>query len=170
MHLRRYLKNNSELTKHKWSEEMDKLLLEIKRKKEKYIENEVYEFSKKELEEYSNKYDSILKQGKEENKINDSKYLKKEEKAILNRLKKYKENHLLYAYDFKNPFDNNLSERDLRPKKTKKKVSGGHRSYRGLKDYCNVRSIISTCKKQGLNPYDVLVDIGKGNPVTFICN
>lgn len=168
VHLRRYLKNNSELTKHKWSEEMDKLLLEIKRKKEKYIENEVYEFSKKELEEYSNKYDSILKQGKEENKINDSKYLKKEEKAILNRLKKYKENHLLYAYDFKNPFDNNLSERDLRPIKTKKKVSGGHRSYRGLKDYCNVRSIISTCKKQGLSPYDVLVDIGKGNPVAFI--
>ena len=54
-------------------------------------------------------------------------------------------------YDFKVSFDNNLSEKNLRPIKTKKKVSGCHRSYRGLKDYCNIRSIINTCKKQGIN-------------------
>ena len=51
MHLRRYLKNNTELTKHKWSQEMDKLLLEIKNKKEEYLERGIDRFSEQELEE-----------------------------------------------------------------------------------------------------------------------
>ena len=167
VHLRRYLKNNSELTKHEWSKRMDELLLEIKEEKEKHKENNREKFSKDELERYSQKYDEIIKAGNEENRTSNSKYLKKEEKAILNRLKKYKENHLLYAYEFKVPFDNNLSERDLRPIKTKKKVSGCHRSYKGLKGYCNIRSIISTCKKQGIDYFKELVNIGKGNPITI---
>ena len=45
VHLRRYLKNNTELTKHKWSQEMDKLLLEIKNKKEEYLERGIDRFS-----------------------------------------------------------------------------------------------------------------------------
>lgn len=167
IHLRRYLKNNEELTKHTWSKEMDKLLLEIKEKKEELIALGNMCFSKKQLEEYSNRYDKILKNGTEECKQTASKYLQDEEKALLNRLKKYKEQHLKYAYDFEVPFDNNLSERDLRAIKTKKKVSGCHRSYTGLKDYCNIRTIISTCKKQGINYFKELVNIGKHNPTTF---
>ena len=146
---------------------MDILLLNIKSKKEEYIEQGITSFSTNVLDKYSKQYDNILNLGYEENKKKNSKYLKQEELAILNRLKKYKSNHLLYAYNFRLPFDNNLSERDLRPIKTKKKVSGGHRNYRGLKDYCNIRSIISTCKKQGLDYFKVLVDIGKGNPITI---
>lgn len=167
VHLRRYLKNNTELTHHNWSVMMDKLLLEIKAKKEKYLEEYKERFTEIEIEEYSQRYDDILNLGYQENKESNSKYLKQEELAIINRLKKYKENHLLYAKDFNVPLDNNLSERDLRPIKTKKKVSGGHRNYRGLKAYCDIRSIISTCKKQGINYFTELVNIGKGNPVTI---
>ena len=163
VHLRRYLKNNTELTKHKWSQEMDKLILEIKRNKEEYLEIGINRFSEQELENYSKRYDEIIKEGLEENKESNSTYLGKEEKALLNRLKKYKTNHLIFAYNFKVPFDNNLSERDLRPIKTKKKVSGCHRSYRGLKNYCIIRSIISTCKKQGIDYFQELVNIEKGN-------
>lgn len=167
VHLRRYLKNNTELTQHNWSLMMDKLLIEIKSQKEKYLEEDKYKFSEQELEDYLKRYDKILEIGYKENTESNSKYLKQEELAIINRLKKYKENHLLYAKDFKVPFDNNLSERDLRAIKTKKKVSGGHRNYRGLKVYCDIRSIISTCKKQGINYFTELVNIGKGNPVTI---
>ena len=127
VHLRRYLKNNLELTGHEWSKEMDKLLLEIKAEKDKLISENIQEFSKEQLEEYSKRYDEILNQGnkeyKEDTKVQNSKYLKDEERPLLNRLKKYKKNHLLFAYDFIVPFDNNLSERDLRPIKTKLKIS-----------------------------------------------
>lgn len=167
VHLRRYLKNNSEMTNHEWSKKMDQLLLEIKGKKENYINKNMTCFSKNEVLQYSAEYDKILELGHKENTRITSKYLKQEELALLNRLKKYKNNHLLYAYNFKIPFDNNLSERDLRAIKTKKKVSGGHRSYKGLKDYCSIRSIISTCKKQGIDYFKELVNIGKGNPITI---
>ncbi len=105
MHLRRYLKNNAELTKHKWSQEMDKLLLEIKKQKEEYLERKINRFTEQELEEYSQRYDEILKEGRKENRKSNSKYLGKEEKALLNRLKKYKTNHLIFAYNFEIPFD-----------------------------------------------------------------
>lgn len=48
-------------------------------------------------------------------------YLKNKEKAVLNRLKKYKENYLNYLKDFEFPFDDNISERDLKATKLKKK-------------------------------------------------
>ena len=67
-----------------------------------------------------------------------------EEKRLLNRLRKYKENHLLFLYDFYVPFDNNLSERDLRHVKSKIKISGCFRSLEGLQNYLNVKSIIGT--------------------------
>ena len=172
VHLRRYLKNNTELTGHAWSKEMDKLLLEIKAEKEKLLNLNINKFSTEKLEEYSNRYDKILEDGlkehKADKKIKASKYLRDEEKPLLSRLEKYKLNHLIFAYDFSVPFDNNLSERDLRPIKTKKKIAGCHRSYSGLKDYCNVKSIISTCKKQGINFFEELVNILKGNPTTII--
>lgn len=127
VHLRRYLKNNIELTKHKWSKELDELLLEIKAEKEKLKSKNINEFSKEKLNEYSRRYDMILEKGqkehKEDEKVQNSKYLKDQERPLLNRLKKYKKNHLLYAYDFKVPFDNNMSERDLRSIKLKLKVS-----------------------------------------------
>ena len=41
------------------------------------------------------------------------KYAKQEE-ALLNRLEKYRENHLLFIKRSEVPFDNNISERDLR--------------------------------------------------------
>lgn len=172
VHLRRYLKNNTELTKHSWSEELDKLLLEIKAEKEKIICLGIERFGEEKLEEYSNKYDDIINTGIEEHKrdkkVQDSKYLKDEEKPLLNRLKKFKQNHLLYAYDFSVPFDNNLSERDLRPIKTKKKIAGCHRSYRGLKDYCNIKSIVSSCKKQGIDFFRELINIFESNPTTLV--
>ena len=59
-------------------------------------------------------------------------------------LKKYKENHLLFLYDFTAPFDNNLSERELRHIKIKQKVSGYFNSFIGVQMYSNIKSLIIT--------------------------
>ena len=54
------------------------------------------------------------------------------------------------------PFDNNQAERDLRPVKTKMKVSGVMRTERGAEAYVTIRSFISTAKKHGKNILDAL--------------
>ena len=89
------------------------------------------------------------------------------EKAVLNRLQKYRENYLNYLKDFDFPFDDNLSERDLRATKLKKKVSGCHRSFEGLKDYSNIRTIISTCIKQGKSYFEFFKNILKNKPISI---
>ena len=58
-----------------------------------------------------------IQKGIDQNKNTPSKYLKDKEKAVLNRLQKYRENYLNYLKDFDFPFDDNLSERDLRATK-----------------------------------------------------
>ena len=82
----------------------------------------------------------------------------KDEKALLNRLKKYKTYHLLFLHDLAVPFDNNMSERDLRKCKNRQKMSGGFRTEHGKEIFCSILSVIETCKRQSM---DIFASIGK---------
>ena len=167
VHVSRYLKGCMENTGHKWAKDMRSFLCCLNEYKKQLVLHGTKELSKEKLEKYSQRYDEILELGVEENKSLESKYYKLEEKKLLNRLKKYKENHLLYIYDFSVPFDNNLSERDLRHVKSKTKISGCFRSLEGLQNYLNIKSIIGTCKKQCLNFYQIIKNIFKEIPVSI---
>jgi len=69
-------------------------------------------------------------------------------RRLLKRLRVFKDAYLLFIRDYRAPFTNNLAERDLRHCKTKQKVSGCFRSWRGLECYVRIRSFLSTETKR----------------------
>ena len=69
----------------------------------------------------------------------------------------------LFAENFAVPFDNNLSERDLRMVKTKGKVSGCFRSLQGAKIFANLMSVTKTAIKQGGSPFAAVRMVFAGN-------
>ena len=167
IHLGRELKYFDEYIKNSWSKELWEFAWNLNKKRKELLRNNITQFTSEEIIEYENKYDEIIQKGIKENTNTQSKYLKDKEKAVLNRLEKYRENYLNYLKDFEFPFDDNLSERDLRATKLKKKVSGCHRSFEGLKDYSNIRTIISTCIKQGKNYFEYFKDILNNKPISI---
>ena len=162
IHLIRYLRANSENTHHTWSCDMIEFLLALKRSKELAIRFGADSFEQADIEEYRKRYDKIVADGLEALKTTKSRFYRKEEQKLLNRLKKYRENHLLFAQDFAVPFDNNLSERDLRMVKTKGKVSGCFRSLVGAKNFANLMSIIKTASKQNISPHIAVRSVFSG--------
>lgn len=165
VHISRYLKGCYENTKNKWALKMRSLLCSLNEHKKRLKSKGIEKLEDDKLERYSKRYDEIIKEGYLENKKIKSKYLRQEEQRLLNRLKKYKENHLMFLYDFNMPFDNNLSERDLRHVKIKQKVSGHFNSMEGIKMYLGIKSIIGTLKKQGRNFYKEIFNIYENIPV-----
>lgn len=67
---------------------------------------------------------------------------------LMNRLARHQEAVLAFAQYQEVPFTNNLAERDIRPWKTKLKVSGCFRTKTGADHYARIRGFISTARKQ----------------------
>ena len=147
VHALRYLKGVSDFTEHKWSGDLSNLLMEMKKRKEQLIESGSNMISDEEYKQFKNRYLEILEEGNQEYKkdLKVNAY-KKEERRLLNRLKKYVDNHLLFLKKFFVPFSNNRAESDLRFVKIKQKI-GKFRSVEGANNFVVIRSFTSTCSK-----------------------
>ena len=167
VHIARYLKGCNENTNNKWAIKMRSFLCELNEYRKILKDKGINSFTDKQLERYSQRYDEIIKEGYEENKKVKSKFLRQDEQRLLNRMKKYKENHIMFLYDFSMPFDNNMAERDLRHIKMKQKISGHFNSMLGMKIYANIKSIIITLKKQGRDFYNEIFNIYENIPVSI---
>jgi transposase len=83
---------------------------------------------------------------------------------LLLRLDQHEREVLRFATDFRVPFDNNLCERDLRMVKLQQKISGCWRTREGAERFLAIRSYISTARKQGQRPAEVLTGLAGGQP------
>ena len=156
IHTGRYLKELMEnIPDTKWPFLMYDLLFRMNNTRKIAMEYGLKKFEKKKIKEYEDEYVQILKLAKEENKhISSSYYRTNKAIPLYNRLKKYKKNHLYFIKDFKVPFDDNLSEQDLRIFKNKTKISGGFRSMKAAECYVDALSIIKTSIKRNINPFE----------------
>jgi len=158
-HILRYIKAVIDFTNHNWSIEMTNLLKNILHHKHILLNKGICFFDSKLLEEYSQKYDIILKTATKEYQSDYEKNsYRDEERRLITRLEEYKKNHLLFMYDFKIPFTNNRAEADIRPAKRKLNV-GIFRSQKGAKCYLRIRSFISTFLKNKLNIFEGIQNI-----------
>lgn len=156
-HILRYLKKNSEETKHSWSTEMMEFLAECNRQHKNSILKDGIPLAKtKEWQIFSERYDKLLAKGRKENSMLAFSIAKKEEITLLNRLTAYKNNHLLFAQRNDVDFTNNLSERDLRKCKNRQKVSGGFRTPQGKCEFCAAKSVIETIRRSGQSVLDAI--------------
>ena len=169
IHLGRYLMELMEnIPDTKWPFLMYDLIFRMNNTRKIAIAYGLTKFSDDKIKEYKDEYEEILELAKEENKqIKSSYYRVTKAKPLYNRLVKYKQNHLYFIEDFKVPFDDNLSERDLRIFKNKTKISGGFRSINVAQDFANTLSIIKTSIKRNINPFESINAIFE-NKVLFV--
>ena len=84
--------------------------------------------------------------------------------ALARRLRDRQEDYLRFTADWRVPADNNGSERDIRMAKLKQKVSGCLRTLTGARQFCAIRSYLSTAAKHGLTFISALVMLTEGQP------
>lgn len=73
---------------------------------------------------------------------------------ICKRLAKHRFELLLFLNKPEVPADNNLAERDIRSVAAARADGGVNRTERGAKVFANIKTVIRTCQKQGLNFFD----------------
>ena len=88
----------------------------------------------------------------------------KKHNALARRLLDRQEDYLRFARDWRAPPDNNGCERDIRMTKLRQKVSGCLRTLTGARQFCAIRSYLSTAAKHGLSSFDALVMLTGGRP------
>jgi transposase len=90
--------------------------------------------------------------------------LMKKHHALARRLLDRQDDYLRFTRDFRVAPDNNATERDIRMAKLKQKVSGCLRTLTGARQFCAIRSYLSTAAKHGLSFFDALVMLAEGEP------
>jgi hypothetical protein len=84
--------------------------------------------------------------------------------ALARRLLDRHDDYLRFTRDWRIPPDNNGSERDIRMIKLRQKISGCLRTVTGARQFCAIRSYLSTATKHGKHFFEVLVMLAEGRP------
>jgi transposase len=156
----------------KWAKPMIDHLLMIKTAVDTTRDAGLAVLPAEDLDRFHKRYLRIVKAGYAQNPITESsagpkrRGRRKQSKTrnLLDRFRDHPDGILAFMRDFSVPFDNNLSERDLRMMKLRQKISGTFRSFDALVDFCRIRGYVSTARKNGINALDALRRVFLNNP------
>ena len=166
-HLQRELTFLIEEFKIKWAKKIKKFFLRANKELNKFRKKKI-PIPYKEQVRYKNEFDQLIIFAIIETPDYNKKGKKSDAENLLARFIRHSDSILRFTTDIEIPFTNNLAERDFRMAKTKQKVSGGFRTFEGLEKYAQLRSYISTVKKQGRNVLQSLNAIFSSQNPNFI--
>lgn len=168
-HILRELRFLHEEQGQAWAADLKTLLLSMKKAVERAQPDG--KLAPEVLQSFTRTYTDLLAQGWQANPPPEKPALPKRGRVkqstaqnLLARLEKYQDAVLAFIHDFRVPFDNNLAERDLRMMKVKQKISGAFRTLLGAEIFAELRSYISTVRKQGGNVLEALQNALLGQP------
>ena len=172
--LRELMGVKENMPEHGWPDRFIRLLAAMKRARERAEAEGLEGLSQQMLERFGRRYDWVIALADlecpqtEHTTCRGPREIWKGERSLILRLAKRKRAVMLFAYDFKAPFENNQAERDLRNVKTKTKVSGCFRSLDGLRSYLAVMSYLSTGRKHGIGSYEAITEAFNGNSLVVL--
>lgn len=160
---------------HKWAAKIKKLLLEINEE----VAKAGGVLIEKEIQTYRERYREILKEGDVESPLpippliqkgharKRGRVKKTKELNLLERLRDFEKEVLLFMEEEEVPFTNNPGENDIRMTKVHQKISGCFRSFEGALIFCRVRSFLLTAQKHGVTATDALNTLFQGKLPDF---
>jgi transposase len=161
-----------EIEKSSWAGHAKQMLLDLHAKVMIAKDAGETSLSKGQLHYWRKKYDDLMNEGlrmhplpgKQKGKRGVVK--KSKTQNMIARFVEYKDQILTFAKNFLIPFGNNIAEQAIRMMKVKQKISGCFRSEQGAKDFADIRSYISTMKKQGQPIMQALAAAIQGSPLS----
>ena len=179
-----YIEESHPHQRGQWAEPLAKLLVEIKEAVEGARASGRSALTEQEQGEYFGRYDEVVRRGLELNPERKThrhqleqgaaqaqqgrgRIRQSEARKLVTRLESRRAEVLRFMTDFRVAFDNNQAERDLRMVKLQQKIGGCFRSEEGAREFCRLRSVISTARKQGHGVLDSIEKVFARQPLTL---
>lgn len=117
--------------------------------------------------EFSSRYDALVAAGLAANPAPPRRkrdYVERRSFNLVTAFANHKRSILRYMNDLNVGFTNNQAERDLRPTKLHRKISGCFRSQAGAERFAHLRSYLSTTRKNGVPAIEALTRLFNDDP------